>query len=218
MTMPRRKIGINHYNHNTLLMDQATTSSVTGFFDKACYQFYLRRLFNSLHYYQVNLHAYAILPDHVWLLLTARTRCSAGALLASVNRAYAEYFNTRFSRQSTMWSAQPSQVPVTSDAAVLICQKLVESEPAYSGCVTNPGQWCWSSYCVNAFGARHPFVSRHPAFARYCRQSGDPGRHYRAYISAGFRRGQYEYLRSRISRNQPLPGPSALLKSAIQPV
>lgn len=215
--MPRRKIGTNHHCPNTLLITQATTASTEGFFDNACYEFYLRRLFHSLHYYQVKLHAYALLPDRVWLLVTVHTGDGARALLESVNRAYGEYFNTRFQRQCRMWSSRPRQTSLASDAAVLACHKLVEGEPAYSGCVTNVGQWCWSSYCINAFGARHEFVNRHPAVVSFFRRFGDPGANYRAYVQAGFARGQYEYLRGRVSRNQPLAGPSASLNPSAAP-
>lgn len=208
--MHHSKLCINHHSCHTMLLVQETPSKVEGFFDDACYQFYLRRLFHSLGFFQVTLHAYALLPDQIWLLVTPRTRFAARALLVSVNRAYGEYFNTRFSRRCKPWSSPLHQIPAQTAGEVLVCQKLVECEPLNSGCVQQVGSWRWSSYAINAFGSKHRFVTRHPAVSAFLQQAPDPGSAYREYVRSRFARGQYEYLRTRIARNQPLQGSVAI--------
>lgn len=202
--MIKRKIGKEPHSPDALLLMQEARAGVPGFFDRACYDFYLRRLFHSLSYFQVALHAYVLLPERVWLLVTDRTGFGAGALAASVNNAYADYFRIRFSRRCKQWPPQPRRIPIYGDAAVLTCQKLIEHEPVTSGCADKTGEWCWSSYRTNAFGGKRPFVIRHPAVRKFLEQAIDPGSEYRAYINSGFRSGQCEYLHNQIIRNQQL--------------
>lgn len=203
--MPHIKTGNNGHAVSTCLIVQEARGKTHHFFDDACYLFYLRRLFHCLNYFQVKLHAYALLPDSIWLLLTPHTRLGASKLVANVNRDYIEYFSARFARHSKPWPRTLRQFPVTAGDAVLVCQKLVESAPVKSGRVQHAGAWHWSSYCDNAFGSNHRFLSRHRAIAGYLSQMSDPGSHYRSYIAAEFDRGHYEYLRQRINRNKPLP-------------
>ncbi len=216
--MTTRKMSKEPHSPDALLLMQEARAGVPGFFDRACYDFYLRRVFHSLGFFRVALHAYVLLPERVWLLVTDSTSFGAGALTASVNRAYADYFRIRFSRQYQQWPQQPRQIPVYGEAAVLICQKLIEYEPVASGRAANTGQWNWSSYRTNAFGGRRPFVTRHPAVRKFLAQGNDPGGEYRSYINSGFGNGQNQFLRNQITRKQQLGRSSALSPVWIQSV
>ena len=207
--MHHTKVCYSRHALETCLVVQEASGGTCGFFDAACYQFYLRHLVHCLAYFQITLHAYALLPDRIWLLLTPRSPRAVENLLASVNRTYTAYFNARFSRGTKPWSRPHRQIPVRASAAVLVCQKLVELEPVHSGAVQHAGTWLWSSYSANAFGGRRKFVTRHRAVSGFLQQASDPGSHYRACIDSQFGQGQYEYLRNRIARNKSLAARSA---------
>ena len=181
--MTLRRLVVNQHTRPTQFVAQHVCTNCTGFFDSACYQFYLLRLFHSLPFYQVQLHAYLLLPDRIWLLLTPRTTKSVAALMSAVNKAYAEYFSIRFNRHPRQWRRTHSQRVLASSAEVLECQKLIERTPIELGLVGHAGAWRWSSYGLNAFGGDAGFLARHPVVVKFFRRYSDPGQHYRAYIN-----------------------------------
>ena len=71
-------------------------TSSTGFYDDACYAFYLLRLMHCLNSYRVKLHAYLLRPKEIWLLITPGTPTGFDSLQRFLNRAYSDYFNNRF--------------------------------------------------------------------------------------------------------------------------
>jgi len=173
-----------------------------GFYDDACYHFYLLRLFHSLNYFHVKLHAYLLLPDKLWLLLTPRAPTGTRHLLATVNRAYCDYFNNRFSRRIRRWHNRSSEVLVPQDAFILDCQKTIEFEPVRSGLVSHPGEWRWSSYSTNAFGGDSGFITKHRALSQYQKNKSDPGYLYRTYIAEGVHPPLPQFLHHQIDRAQ----------------
>ena len=51
-----------------VIVENKTT--VTGFYDDACYRYYLLHLLNCLNNYQIKLHAYVLMANEIWLLAT----------------------------------------------------------------------------------------------------------------------------------------------------
>jgi len=156
-----------------------------GFYDDACYKFYLLRLFHCLNFYHIKLHAYVLLPDKMWLLVTPGSTAGLRNLLAFVNRAYCNYFNTRFARTIHRWHKNFTEQPILRDSLVMACQRHMESEPVRRGLVAHPGVWRWSSYNSNSFGGGSRFVTKHRAFRQFFQSVSDPGVRYRAYVSNG---------------------------------
>lgn len=222
-----RKCTLFPEKHTRLIM-VGSQSGCDGFFDDACYAYYLRRLHYSLSYFQVQLHAYALLPHNIWLLLTPKTLPGAQGLIQALNKAYTQYYNTRFVRTGQSWSKSYSVYAPQEYGAVLACQKLVEREPVQHNLVQHVGVWRWTSYSANAFGAKPGFLTQHPAISKFLRSDPEPGKRYRAFIAANFDSGCYEFLRNSIKyqsrlaaenrpnrREQQYKAPSAVLGQAI---
>ena len=155
-----------------------------GFFDDACCKYYLIRLLNSLNNYHVRLHAYCLLHDEIFLLLTPGTVTGISNLLAHLNLAYSNYFNRRFRRKARVWSDSVFSYELDRDDLVLFAQKYVERLPVTRKLVLHGGVYKWSRYCCNAFGGSRLFLSPHPAFLRYLgSRTGNAFEQYRAFIA-----------------------------------
>ena len=97
------------------------------------------RLLNCLKVYHVQLHAYALLPNEAWLLLTPGMPKSMFSLLDFVNDCYSEYFNERFERNIAVFQNRPFLAIMDSAQLFLDCQKMIERWPFASGAVDHPG-------------------------------------------------------------------------------
>ena len=157
-----------------------------AFFDEACQDYFQLRLLNSLKVYQVKLHAYTLLPNEAWLLLTPGMPKSMFTFLDFVSRCYSEYFNERFGRNIAVFQSRPFMAIVDSSQLFLDCQKMIERWPLASRAVDHPGLYRWSSYTANAFGGRHKFLTRHPWFEQYIAATESPMERYREFIAEPF--------------------------------
>lgn len=177
----------------------------TAFFDEACHDYFQLRLLNCLKVYQVQLHAYALLPNEAWLLLTPGMPKSMFTLLDFVNRCYSEYFNERFDRNIAVFQSRPFLAIMDSVQLFLDCQKMIERWPIASGAVDHPGLYRWSSYTANAFGGRHQFLTRHPWFEQYIAATENPMERYREFIARPFDAAHLTELEQRLLPPVDLP-------------
>ncbi|MEQ9210168.1 MAG: hypothetical protein RLN96_10055, partial [Pseudomonadales bacterium] len=141
-----------------------------GFYDDACYKFFLLPLLHCLGAFHVCLHAYCLLSDRVLLLCTPQSGSGLHKLITHLNYSYSEYFNTRFRRATMVWDSAYSRHGVAGDNEVLQVQKFIERLPVCRRLVTHAGVYQWSSYCCNSFGRPGSFLTPHPAFSRFLAQ------------------------------------------------
>ena len=169
-----------------------------AFFDETCRDYFQLRLLNCLKVYNVQLHAYTLLPNEAWLLLTPSMPKSMFSMLAFVNDCYSEYFNERFARNSAVFQSRPFLAIIDNAQLFLDCQKMIERWPLASGAVDHPGLYRWSSYTANAFGGRHQFLTRHPWFDQYIATTESPLERYREFIAEPFDPAQLAALEQRL--------------------
>ena len=179
-------------------------TSTTGFYDDACFEFYLLRLLNCLHIYQVKLHAYLLQEKEIWLLLTPATPIGINSLLRHLNQSYSLYFNTRFERSIKVWSNSPVSCLIPGEKLALDSQKFIEMEPVRAKHVSHPGEYLWSSYCVNSFSSSSRYLSAHEAYRKYLRDRKNCFSQYREYIARPFTNAYYLFLASRLLCGLPL--------------
>ncbi len=176
-----------------------------AFFDEACHDYFQLRLLNCLKVYKVRLHAYALLPNEAWLLLTPGMPKSMFSLLDFVNECYSEYFNERFDRNTAVFQRRPFLAIIDSAQLFLDCQKMIERWPLASGAVDHPGLYRWSSYGANAFGGRHQFLTRHRWFEQYIAATENAMERYREFVAEPFQAAELAELEQRLLPQAKLP-------------
>ena len=192
-----------HLPSQTYLVLLKNTSCGAGFYDEACYDYYLKRLNNSLNQFHVYLHAYCFLANEIYLLVTPTTPLGLTHLLGALNEQYADYYNLRFDRETNRRHWRCTSSLIYGDSLALDCQKLVETLPGIIGLVEHPGTHHWSSYCSNAFGAKSIWITPHRAYRKFLQDNAQSLRAYREYLETKFAAGYMSYLFHRLHLGIP---------------
>ena len=107
------------------------------------------------------VHAYALMTNHVHLLVTPETQGATGRMMQQLGRRYVKYYNGCRERTGTLWEGRFKSCLVDSDDYLLRCQRYIELNPVRAGIVPAPGAYRWSSYRHHAWGDPDPVLRSH---------------------------------------------------------
>ena len=126
--------------------------------------FYLDCLADGARNHGVAIHAYVLMGNHVHLLVSPSHANAVPRMMQSVGRRYVGRFNALHERTGTLWEGRYKATLVDSEAYMFSCHRYIELNPVRAGMVTEPGDYRWSSYRANAYGAIDSVVTAHPMF------------------------------------------------------
>lgn len=81
----------------------------------------------------VLVHAYALLPDQVWLLLTPPSAQALSRAMQSLGRRYVIWHNQRHGRSGTLWQGRFQACVLEADSHLLKAMRYVERQPVLAG-------------------------------------------------------------------------------------
>ena len=102
--------------------------------------------------YQIAVHAWVFMTNHVHLLATPQTKDGTSRLMQALGRRYVRYFNYVYKRTGTLWEGRFKTCVVDEDNYLLVCQRYIELNPVRANMVDHPGEYRWSSYRANGQG------------------------------------------------------------------
>lgn len=154
------------------------------FFDDDDRALYLKALGDASAAYGVLVHAYALMTNHVHLLMTPRTVGAIGKVMQSVGTRYVWHVNATKQRTGTLWEGRYRACLVASDRHVLAVCRYIDLNPVRAGIVDHPAKFLWSSFGALAGLRTEPLVSPHavleqlgeprgPAYAQWCLASDE---------------------------------------------
>ncbi|WP_418316767.1 transposase [Piscinibacter sakaiensis] len=112
----------------------------------------------------VAIHAYALLPDRLHLLLTPRRGAELASLMQRVGRRFVVSFNKRHGRSGSPWAGRYRTGVLQASRYLLDAMAHVEMAAVGAGLVAAPEQWVASS-AAHHLGRRHdPLITDHPLF------------------------------------------------------
>ncbi len=76
------------------------------FFSEEDYTSYLHWLSEALGDAECQLHAYALMTNHVHLLLTPKKAATVPKLIMSLGRRYVQYINRSYKRTGALWDSR----------------------------------------------------------------------------------------------------------------
>ncbi len=130
------------------------------------YRFYLDKLKDGADKFQVDIHAYVLMTNHVHLLLTPSTESGIGKIMQCVGRYYVQYFNHSYQRTGTLWEGRYKATLIDAEAYLLTCYRYIELNPVRAGMVEHPSAYPWSSYHHNAMGKHDDLLTPHSLYQR----------------------------------------------------
>lgn len=133
----------------------------------------------------IAIHAYALLPGQINLLLTPEHGEQLASMMQRVGRRYVARFNARHGRNGSPWAGRYRTGVLQASRYLFDAMRHVEMLPVAAGLVVAPELWPASS-AAHHLGQRHdPLITDHSLFwtlgntpfereISYRRQFGDP--------------------------------------------
>lgn len=148
------------------------------FYDEADYQAYLAFLKDAAAKYQVAIHAFVLMTNHVHLLVTPDAEPGVSRLMQAQGRKYVQYFNQTYGRTGTLWEGRYKSTLVDAETYLLTVYRYIELNPVRAGMVSHASEYLWSSYRYNALGTAIKLITPH---SQYLDMGKTPEERQRAY-------------------------------------
>jgi len=186
------------------------------FVEASDYDLYLRLLEQFSHLHGCRVHAYALMTNHIHLLATPERADSASEMMRSVNQRYVQAMNRRLGRSGTLWEGRFRSSLVDSESYLFVCHRYLEMNPVRARMVSFPGQYPWSSYRVNAEGARSSLVVAHSLFQDLGVDPPARQTQYRSMFDTPLSLLQLDSVRRAIKTDRPLGGQAFVARLGLQ--
>ena len=155
------------------------------FHQRADYQRYLEELSQCMTEYQCTVLAYALMPNHVHLVVQDH-EASLSRCMQVLNARSTRYMNRQYSRVGHLYQGRFHQRLVDRDAYLLHVTRYVHLNPVRAGLADKPSAFLWSSYrCYIGLASAGPPVAN-PALVLGLLQGGQrrPAARYRAFVES----------------------------------
>jgi len=150
------------------------------------------------------LHAYALMTNHVHLLLTPPRPEDVPRLIISLGRRYVQYINKTYRRTGTLWDSRYKSSLIQEDNYFLLCQRYIELNPVRAAMVEDPAHYRWSSYPANALGEGDTLITPHPLYTAMAVDNAGRRENYRALFRTQIDEPALADIRLALSQSQPL--------------
>ena len=144
--------------------------------DHGAYAYWLKEYSQK---YRVEIHAWVMMTNHVHLLCTPRQEGGISQMMQSLGRRYVQYFNFEYRRSGTLWEGRFKSCLVQAERYLLELYKYIELNPVRAGMVTDPGEYRWSSYQINALGKGSELCIPHQEYLLLGKDLCDRQKNYR---------------------------------------
>lgn len=136
------------------------------FYDEADYKAYLSFLKDAAIKYQVAIHAFVLMTNHVHLLVTPTDEKGVSRMMQGLGRKYVQHFNYTYGRSGTLWEGRYKSTLVDAENYLLTVYRYIELNPVRANMVEHASEYPWSSYRGNALGKSIELLSAHPSYQR----------------------------------------------------
>jgi putative transposase len=130
-----------------------------------------------------SVHAWALMGNHVHLLLTSVRARGAARLVPALVARYAKHLASTYGHVDALWEERYDATPVYTRAQTLSCMRYIEENPVRAGLAPHPAAYRWSSYRCNALGEESALVAPHPHYCTLGRSPQERGVAYAALFA-----------------------------------
>jgi putative transposase len=126
------------------------------------------------------IHAFALMPNHIHILLTPRAAMAASRLMKRLEQRHAQFINRYNKRTGALYEGRFRSSVVEDTDYLFNCYRYIELNPVRARLVDHPSEYAWSSYMSNAEGVPSFLLTPHRQFIRLGREDEDRRAAYRA--------------------------------------
>ena len=155
---------------------------------------FLQLLRDYARQFQVAVHAYVLMDNHVHLLLTPQTAQGVPALMQALGRHYVRVFNQRHGRTGTLWEGRYRSFLIQADRYLLACMVYMDLNPVRAGMVAQAVDFPWSSYTHYVGRRTDPLITPHALFWQLGNTPFAREAAYADLVQAGLSAAQYQRM------------------------
>ena len=154
------------------------------FADESDFVAYLGWLIEYSKKYEVEVHAWCLMTNHIHLLCTPRQEGGISKMMQALGRQYVRYFNYQYKRSGTLWEGRYKSCLVQGDTYLLDLHRYIEMNPVTADMVKEPSEYPWSSYQVNALGKKSKLLTPHRLYLQLGKDDKERQNSYRDLFNA----------------------------------
>ncbi|MFY9315263.1 MAG: transposase [Burkholderiales bacterium] len=143
---------------------QRGNNGAACFFSDLDRRFYLKCLRESAARRGCEIHAYALMSNHVHLLLTPMQIGAASLMFQDLGRQYVRTINEVRGRTGTLWEGRFKSNLIDSETYLITCHRYIELNPVRAGMVERPADYAWSSHAYYASGKPDALIAEHEVY------------------------------------------------------
>ncbi|MCU0649868.1 MAG: transposase [Gemmatimonadaceae bacterium] len=162
-----------------LHITQRGNNRSTTFSDATDFLRYREFLLHASREERCEVHAYALMSNHVHLLVTPSDAHGVSRLMQQLGRVYVRYFNARYHRSGTLWEGRFKSALIDTSRYLLACTRYIDLNPVRAGITRSPEDYPWSSYGRLGLAHEDPVVMPHAAYVALGRTPTHRAREYR---------------------------------------
>lgn len=154
--------------------------------------------------YQVSIHAWVLMTNHVHLLCTPQVENAVAHMMQSLGRQYVRYFNFSYKRTGTLWEGRYKSCLVQEEDYLLQLYRYIELNPVRAGMVGQASDYVWSSYQINALGKESDLCTPHPLYLALGNEKIQRQDNYRELFKYQIVEHRLEDIRSKTNKGMTL--------------
>ncbi|MBS1255596.1 MAG: hypothetical protein MAG581_01405 [Deltaproteobacteria bacterium] len=130
--------------------------------------------------FEVEIHAWALMENHYHLLCTPQTDAGLSRMIQAIGRQYVRYFNSQNQRTGTLWEGRFRSCLVQPEQYLLDVYRYIEMNPIRTALVSQPADYSWSSFQINAFGKPSALCKPHAEYLKLGETKAERAEKYQA--------------------------------------
>ncbi|MFT5448558.1 MAG: putative transposase [Gammaproteobacteria bacterium] len=164
-------------------------------------EFFLETLAESASWYDMHVHAYCLMTNHIHLLVTPVAHDALSHTMRRLGGLYAAFVNKRHGRTGSLWGGRFRSCLVDSERYFLVCQRYIELNPVRARIVDTPADYHWSSYGHNGLGVSSPLVTPHATYSGLGSTSEQRCANYRDLFAEVMGANELQSVRNSLQQN-----------------
>lgn len=154
----------------------------------------------------VDLHAYALMGNHVHLLLTAPVVGALSTTMRSVGQSYTVGFNRRHDRSGPLWQGRFKSCLVDTERYVLMVCRYIDLNPVRAGLAATPAAYAWSSARCHLGLVLDPLLTSHPAWLALADDADERWARYACFLAEAVETSELDAIRRHLAQQRALGG------------
>lgn len=154
--------------------------------------------------FDVRVHAYCLMTNHVHLLLAPAADSPSGMarLMKTLAARATRYHNRLEGRTGTLWEGRYKSSPVQTDHYLLACCRYIELNPVRAGMTRDPSDYPWSSFRQRMGEDDGNWIDRDPCYLALADSENARRRRYKQFVYEGAPVGEWDFMRQALQRGQ----------------